>query len=250
MKKYIVFLLLGLIMTSCATREEVVYFENAEELEGMENLLEYEPVIENNDVLRISVSSMNPKVVAPFQMNLNTSPGGSRDPALTGYLVDADGYIQFPVLGRVEVQGKTRSEVEQLLQAKIREYVTDAVVSARIVNFTVSVLGEVRTPGRVNVIDGRITVPQALAQSGDITYNGKRENVLVIREVDGVKSVGRLDMTENDIFKSPFYYLRQNDIVYVEPTYRQVKAAGFITSYTGIISIITSVISLYLIFTK
>ncbi|MGA9591027.1 MAG: sugar transporter, partial [Salegentibacter sp.] len=106
---------------------------------------------------------------------------------------------------------------------------------------------EVGSPGRVQVQDGRISVPQLLAESGDIAYTGKRRNILVIREVDGVKKVGRVDMTDTDLFSNPFYYLKQNDIVYVEPTYKQVKSAGFFTSYTGIISIGTTIISLYLL---
>ena len=251
MKKIFVLLIITVLISSCATREEIVYFQNAESLEGMENLLDYEPVIQTNDVLRINVSSQSEIAVAPFRQNLGNQQsggGGSQNLSLTGYLVDPDGNIQFPILGEVKVAQKTRGEVQELIQKQVRNYVTDGVVDVRIVNFTVSFLGEVN--GRIEVQDGRISVPQAIAQAGGVPYTGKRQNILVIREVNGTKSVGRIDLTKTDIFSSPYYYLKQNDLVYVEPTYRQVKSAGFITSYTGLISIGTTVLSLILLLSR
>ncbi|AVR46881.1 sugar transporter [Christiangramia fulva] len=256
MKKLSGLLLTSILLVSlfsCATRDEVVYFQKAEDINGMKNLLDYEPVIEKNDVLRINVSSRNEEVVKPFQMNLGNQQsggGGGQNLSLTGYLVDPKGYIQFPVLGQVKVAGKTRTELEQDLQEQIRSMVTDAVVSVRIVNFKITVLGEVGSPGRISVDDGRMTLPQLIAEAGDISYSGKRENILVIREVDGVKSMGRVDITSSDVFNNPYYYLRQNDIVYVEPTYKKIKSAGFITSYTGIFSLIGSITGLIFLFSR
>lgn len=255
MRKYPLILIISFFIFSCSTRKEIVYFQDAESLEGYENIMDYEPVIEENDVLRINVSSMNEEVVRPFQNTGSQQGGGAggggggQNLSLTGYLVDPEGNIQFPVLGAVEVAGKTRSEIQSDIQDQVREYVTDAVVDVRIVNFRVTVLGETGA-GRVNVTDGRITIPELLAESGDIAYTGQRENILVIREVNGVKSVGRVDMTQADVFKNPYYYLKQNDVVYVEPTYKQVKSAGLITNYGGIFSLITSAISLYFIFNR
>lgn len=252
MRKYLSLFLLSAFVFSCSTKKEIVYFHDAEQLEGMENVLNYEPVIQPNDVLRINVSSLNEDVVKPFQSktgNQQSSGGGGQSPSLTGYLVDPEGNIQFPVLGEVEVAEKTRSEVQEMLQSKIRNYVTDAVVEVRIVNFSVTVLGEAGSK-RVQVDDGRITMPELIASVGDINYTGKRQNILVIREVNGVKSVGRVDMTTTDLFSSPYYYLKQNDIVYIEPTYKKVKSAGFITSYTGLISIGTTILSLVLLLTR
>ncbi|WP_081210082.1 polysaccharide biosynthesis/export family protein [Salegentibacter sediminis] len=250
MKKYPLLLLIGFLIFSCSTKKEIVYFHDIEELEGYENIMEYEPVIEPNDVLRINVSSINEEVVKPFQPPTQGSQGGGgggQNMSLTGYLVDPEGKIQFPVLGSVEVAGLKRSEVQQKLQGEIRNFVTDAVVDIRIVNFKVTVLGETGAT-RVEVSDGRITVPELIAEVGDISYDGRRQNILVIREKDGVKSYGRVDLTDaNDVFKNPYYYLKQNDIVYVEPTYRAVKSAGFFTSYQGIISLGTTIISMYLL---
>ncbi|SFN74093.1 polysaccharide biosynthesis/export family protein [Salegentibacter flavus] len=250
MEKYPLLLLVSFLIFSCSTKKEIVYFHDIEELEGYENIMDYEPVIEPNDVLRINVSSLNEEVVKPFQPNTQGQQGGAgggQNMSLTGYLVDPDGNIQFPVLGAVEVAGMKRSEVQQELQSKIRDFVTDAVVDVRIVNFKVTVLGETGA-SRVEVSDGRITVPELIAEVGDIGYDGRRQNILVIREKDGVKSYGRVDLTDaNDVFKNPYYYLKQNDIVYVEPTYRAVKSAGFFTSYQGIISLGTTIISMYLL---
>jgi polysaccharide export outer membrane protein len=246
MKKYPVLLLVSFLIFSCSTKKEIVYFHDIEELEGYENIMDYEPVIEPNDVLRINVSSLNEEVVKPFQPNTQQGGGGGgQNMSLTGYLVDPDGNIQFPVLGAVEVAGMKRSEIQKSLQNKIRNFVTDAVVDVRIVNFKVTVLGETGA-SRVEVSDGRITVPELIAEVGDISYDGRRQNILVIRETNGVKSYGRVDLTNaHDVFKNPYYYLKQNDIVYIEPTYRTVKSAGFFTSYQGIISVGTTIISLY-----
>ncbi|MBZ9729053.1 polysaccharide biosynthesis/export family protein [Salegentibacter sp. JZCK2] len=251
-KKLGLFLISAIIVSSCATKDQVVYFDGSENLEGQENLLDYEPVIQKNDVLRITVSSssINEEIVAPFQHPMMRQGGGNiggggQNLSLTGYLVGSNGAIQFPVLGTIEVTGLSRTEIQEMLQLKIREYVKDPVVDVRIVNFSVTVLGEVGSPGRLQITDERITMPELLAMSGDITYNGRRENIKIIREVNGVKTIGYIDMTESDLFESPFYYLKQNDLVYVEPTYRTVKSAGFFSSYQGIISVGTTIISLY-----
>ena len=249
------FLMLSIIVSSCATKDDVVYFHNSESLEGKENLLDYEPKIEANDVLRINVSSssVNEEIVAPFQMNQQggqSGGGGGQNLSLTGYLVSPQGTINFPVLGTVEVEGLSRTAIQDKLQTQISEYVRDPVVDVRIVNFSVTVLGEVGSPGRVQITDGRVTMPELLAMSGDITYNGKRENIKIIREVNGVKTVGYIDMTESDLFDSPFYYLKQNDIVYVEPTYARMKSAGFFGSPGAILGLVSSTLSLIFIFTR
>ncbi len=254
MNKLFGLIILTLILNSCATKEEIVYFyEGKNTLEGQQNLLNYEPIIEKNDVLRINVSSssINEEIVAPFQMKINNQQaggaGGGQNLSLSGYLVSPDGKINFPVLGEIEVEGLTRTEIQKKLESQIEVYVKDPVVDVRIVNFSVTVLGEVGSPGRVSITDGRISMPELIAMSGDITYNGKRENITIIREENGVKKIGQVDMTETDFFSSEFFYLKQNDIVYVEPTYRAVKSAGFFTSYQGIISLGTTIISLYLL---
>ncbi|CAL66949.1 polysaccharide biosynthesis/export family protein [Christiangramia forsetii] len=253
MKKLFGLFVLALFFTSCATKDEIVYFyEGKESLEGQKNLLNYEPKIEKNDVLRINVSSssINEEIVEPFQMKTGgqqSGGGGGQNSSLTGYLVSPDGMINFPVLGEIKVEGLTRTEIQKKLEREIEVYVKDPIVDVRIMNFRVTVLGEVGSPGRVEIQDGRISMPELIAMSGDITYDGRRENITIIREENGIKKIGHLDMTKTNLFQSPYFYLKQNDIVYVEPSYRRVKSAGFFSSYQGIISIGTTLISLYLL---
>lgn len=255
MNKILIIFLTIFIFSSCSTRKEIVYFQGAEKLQGLQTDMEFEPVFEINDILHIKVTSQIPEVAEPFQMTMggraSTGGGGQQNnPALMGYMVDINGNIQFPGLGPVPVAGKSRTELEEFLTREIRNYVTDAVISVRLLNFRVIVLGETGGQTVVPVENERISVPELLATVGGINYTGKRDNILIIREIDGVKTVGRVDMTSTDVFTNPFYYLKQNDIVYVEPTNRQVKSAGWITSYQGIFSLITSSISLYFILTN
>lgn len=259
------------IFTSCSTKEEIVYFQDIESMDGYKHLEQFEPKIEINDVLRIRVFSLDQEVASPFNLYMNSSSGagsiggssggvgtmggggsggGGNNPVLDGYLVDAEGNIQFPVLGKIAVKQMTRGELEDELTERIRNYVKDAVVQVRIVNFKVTVMGEVSNEGVIQIPDERVSIPELLSMAGGITYNGKRENILVMREENGKRSHARVDITEADVFKNPYYFLKQNDIVYVEPTYRQVKSAGFITSYTGLLSLASTVVSLILIFTR
>lgn len=253
MYKYVIVFLGIILLSSCSTRKEIVYFQDIERIQGFDSIRQFQPRIEVNDVLSINVSSLNDEVVEPFKMDMggqSGNRGGSNgNNSLYGYLVDTDGNIQFPVLGEIEVVNRTRGELEEYLTRELREYVTDAVVRVRIMNFKVTVLGETGSQV-IDVPDERISVPQAIALAGDITYDGKRNNILIIRNHNGKLSYGRVDLTSADLFKNPYYFLKQNDIVYVEPTYRKVKSAGFITSWQGIVSIITTAFSLVVLFTR
>lgn len=251
LKKIVFGMFSFLLLTGCATREEVVYFQDIEKFENLQAPENFVPEIEINDVLRIDVSSLHEEVVEPFRLDLSqqNSGGGGGSAVLNGYLVEADGTIEFPVLGEVYVLGMTRNDLEKKMTDALREYVTDVVVRVRIVNFKVTVLGETGSQV-INVADGRISIPQAIAMSGDVSYDGRRENLLVIRQHEDQITYGRVDLTSAELFQNPYYYLKQNDILYVEPTYRRVKSAGFITSWQGIVSMITTAFSLYILFTR
>ena len=252
--KIFLLILSAILVSSCSTRKEIVYFQDYERLPNMTAPEDFVAKIEINDVIRVDVSSMDEELSAPFQLNLNNQSsgggGGNQNAAMTGYLVNSEGNINFPVLGEIHVEGKSREELEKELTAVLREnYLKDAVVRVRIVNFKVTVMGETGS-SVIDVVDERISVPQAIAMSGDITYDGKRDNILVIRQVDGQLAYETLDLTSVDIFQNPYYYLKQNDIVYVEPTYRKVKSAGFITSWQGLVSILTTAFSLFVLFSR
>ena len=178
-------------------------------------------------MISIVVSSRNPELASMFNLPVVSYQAGSEivtsgaQQRLLGYVVDNDGYIDFPVIGRIEVGGMTRWELSESIKGILLDkgYLNDAVVTVEFMNFKVSVLGEVARPGTYSIEGDKVTVLQALSLAGDLTIYGKRENVTVIRELDGKRV---LDLCSVDVFKSPAYNLQQNDIVYVEPS--EIKA--------------------------
>ncbi len=240
-----------LVMSSCATKKEIIYFQDIEELDLQEISQNFEPIIEKNDILYISVSSMNEEVVKPFQRASTAAATATNlNPGLQGYLVGSDGTIQFPVLGAIDVAGKTRKDVQGSLKEQLSAFVTDVVVDVRIMNFKVTVLGEVNNPGVYTIDDERVTLPQALGLAGDLTEDGQRDRVVVIREENGKQRISRIDLTGSDLFSSPFFFLKQNDVVYVEPSLRGVKKSGFIPDIPALLSLATVVLSATILITR
>lgn len=244
-----------LLFFSCAPRKELVYYQNIDRLPTAKSNT-YEVTIQPDDLLLIIVSAEDPEIAAPFNLKSASVGTANKQDLVRGqetmqlYLVDANGTIDFPVLGKLKVGGLTRSAVLQLFQEKIGAYIKNPIVNLRIMNFKVSVQGEVVAPGTYTIDSERITLIEALSKARDLTIYGKRNNILIIREIDGVKSYNRVDITQADFINSPFYYLAQNDVVYVEPNKNRINAAavgpntGVIISVTSLlITIITLIIS-------
>lgn len=240
-------ILFVLLLFSCKSREEVVYYQNIDGLANKEKANSYEIKIQPDDLLMIIVSAEDPETAIPFNLssisvastyNLNAMRGQE---VMQSYLVSADGVIDFPVLGKLKLAGLTRSEVLQLFQDKISKYIKNPIINLRIMNFKVSLQGEVTLPGTYNVASERITLIEALTLAKDLTIYGKRDNILIIRETDGVKSYNRVDITKADFINSPFYYLAQNDVVYVEPNKVRINGAA-VGANTGVIISITSLV--------
>ncbi|HPE83776.1 MAG TPA: polysaccharide biosynthesis/export family protein [Aequorivita sp.] len=251
MNKTAILLLICTSLFSCATKKEILYFQDAENLNLEEIKTTFEPVIEPNDILYITVSSIDEEVVKPFKRTIGSEGSPvTNNIQLQGYLVDSEGNIRFPVLGTLGVMGKTRGTVEQELKTKLSEYITDVVVDVRIINFKVTVIGEVKNPGVFRIQDERITLPEAIAQAGDFSEDGKRKDVTVIREEDGVRKVSKIDYTSSQLFSSPFYFLKQNDIVYVEPSLKGVRKSGFIPDVPALLSLVTVVLSTVILLTR
>tara|TARA_R110002072_G_scaffold192257_1_gene349155 strand:- start:40915 stop:41664 length:750 start_codon:yes stop_codon:yes gene_type:complete len=249
MKKLILIIILASFLASCATKKEILYFQNAEQLNEQETAQYFEPKIEPNDILYISVSALEEKIIKPFQ-KVSGLPTDTRDEQLQGYLVSPNGTIQYPGLGPVEVVGKTRVEVISSLTDMLSEYVKDVVVDVRIINFKITVLGEVAMPGVYTIKDERVTIPQAIGLAGDFTADGKRETVTIIREENGVQTVTKVDFTKTDFFSSPYYFLKQNDIIYVEPSLKGVKKSGFIPDVPALLSVATIILSAVILLTR
>lgn len=209
--KTIITTVLILSLTSCKTSNQVTYFQDLQhQSQGLitEQYINYEAKICPDDQLSIIVSSLEPDAVAAF--NIKT-------PEPTYYLVDSEGCIDFPVLGKLEVAGKTRRELVDFLTEKISSYAKNPIITIQIRNFKVSVLGEVNSPGSINIPSERVSVLDAIGIAGDLTIYGERSNIVIIRDNNGKKEFCRLDLTTSTVFESPFYYLKQNDIIYVEP---------------------------------
>lgn len=212
------------LFSSCASRKEVVYFQNIESIKTMDSLIENNTVIQPNDILKITVTAADPLAVRPYNMlrveNAEASSGGQQ----SGYLVDAEGNIEFPELGRIKVSGFTRKELINTLVDRISVGVKNPIVNVTILNFKITVLGEVAKPNQYAVSGERITLIEALGMAGDLTIMGKRENILIMREADGKKTFERIDITQADFMNSDYYYLKQNDVVYVEPNGAKIQS--------------------------
>ncbi|ESU22167.1 polysaccharide exporter lipoprotein precursor [Flavobacterium enshiense DK69] len=219
------------VMCSCASRKKMAYLQPSE-VKSEKNLKNedinekkekslYEPIIQNDDLLHIIVSAENPEVAAPYNLksvSVNNVTGNTNinQNQLEAYLVDKNGEIEFPQLGKMKLAGLTRLEAVEKIKKQLTDYIQNPTVYISIVNFKVSVLGEVTRPGSHTISSERITLLEALSLSGDLTVYGKRENIMVIREKSGEKTIATVDITKADFIHSPYYYLSQNDVIYVE----------------------------------
>jgi polysaccharide export outer membrane protein len=238
---------LAVLLQSCASRKDLVYYQGIEAMNAKEKSNSYEIKVQPDDLLTIIVSAEDPEIAAPFNLKSVSIVNPSKQDLVRGqetmqlYLVDASGYIEFPVLGKIKVGGLSRTAVLEMLQQKIELYIKNPIINFRITNFKVSVQGEVNLPGTYNVASERITLIEALTMAKDLTIYGKRNNILIIREIDGLKSYNRVDITNGNFINSPFYYLAQNDVLYVEPNKSKINGAA-IGPNTGVIISATSLL--------
>lgn len=230
----------------------MLFFQDIETLTTISQTENEETIIRVDDLLYITITGNTPEVGALFNpiTNLPIAGQAAANNRLQTYIVEQDGSINFPLIGTIQVAEQTRQEVVQKLQEAASIFVKDPVVNLRIINFTISVLGEVTRPGTYTITDERISVLEALGLAGDMTIFGERSTVKVIRETNGVKTYGELDFTSIDIVNSPFYYLQQNDVVLVAPNRAQIQSAAFNRNSTIFISIAGIIISVLTILTR
>ena len=238
-----VFLFFILILSSsCLSLKDIAYFQKADSQYNPSNdLSRYEIYISNNDNLSIRVSTRNQQAADDFN-NTRSDRSNYGNLVWNGYLVDESGNINFPLIGKIHLSGLTKSEAIKLLQEKISTYIDDPVVNIRVINYKVTVTGEVNRPGVHQIDDEKLTIIQALTLSGDLTIHGNRRNILICREIAGQKQFHRVDITSPEIFNSPVYYLQQNDVVYVEPN----RAKAFSSIYDRGFSFVLSITSFLL----
>ena len=245
LKKSIPFFFLVLLF-SCTSKKDIIYYQDIDTLGVQEKSTSYEIKIQPDDLLMIIVSAEDPEIAIPFNLTTSSIPTAERPDAIGQqstqlYLVDVNGIIDFPILGKLKISGLTRTEVLKILQDKIAVFIKNPIINLRIMNFKYSVQGEVTAPGTYSVDSERITLIEALSKAGDLTIYGKRNSILIIREIDGVKSYNRVDITKAGFINSPFYYLAQNDVVYVEPNKSRINAAA-VGPNTGVIISVSSLL--------
>lgn len=249
----LLYLIVLMIFSSCGSRRNMVYLQQ----DSSQFTTAYEqfvPRIQTNDILTIVVTAADPKVTAPFNpvsSMPNSNLTQAADMALRPtYTVDEAGDITLPMLGKVHVEGLTRVEAIEKIRLELGRYIKDPGVNMNFNNFRISVLGEVARPGSFTLSTERITVLEALGMAGDLTIRGVRSNIKLIRESNGQKTVHQLDLTQQNLLNSPYYYLAQNDVLYVEPNKAQINNAKLGANTNIIISIASLLITVISVLTR
>ena len=226
LKQICVMALMAMTAVSCVTQKQMTYLSDAQPESAASINSSFVPqsemVVRSGDALTIFVSALDQEAVTPYNlpMVVYAKPGEqqlSTTPAMQYYIVDEEGNIDFPVLGKLHVAGMRRNEIENYLKKQLETQVLNPLVHVNLVNAKISVMGEVARPGQIALVSGRMTILEALAAAGDLTPYGRRDNVLLTREVDGKVEIARLNLGSKDLFTSPYYYVQQNDVIYVSP---------------------------------
>ena len=248
-------MVLTVLLASCVTPKDIIYFQDAGNYSLYNNVESYEVRIHHDDLLAIMVNSQSSEAALPFNLPIaNYYVGGDSygQQRLLGYLVDSNGDIDFPVLGKLHVEGLMRNELRELIKTKLIEegQLKDPIVTVNFLNFKISVQGEVNRPGTFFIQGERITLLEALSMAGDLTIYGRRDRVAVIRETSGKRSILYHNLSSTEIFQSPCYYLQQNDNVYVEPNKRRVQQSNINQNnsaavWLSIVSVLLTTISLF-----
>ena len=263
-KKSIAILMAAITLASCQSYKKVPYLQSYESLtdksykeivinEVNQQDTLYDARIQPKDLLNITINTTDPQAAAPFNLTMQTynniaqsNASTTSQPALQQYLVDNAGEIDFPVIGRLQVGGLTKNAAENLIREQLRPYLKEIpIVTVRMSNYKISVLGEVNSPGTFTINNEKVNIFEALAMAGDMTIYGIRNNVKLIREgCNGQRNVISLNLNEQNILHSPYYYMQQNDILYIAPNKTKAKSASVSNSTTIWVSVITSLVSL------
>lgn len=262
---FFIFLVLSILIlfTNCSSQKKVAYFRTVDAT-TTDSINKYfntihEAKICSGDMLSITISALDPIAAAPFNLPFvgYSSPNSevvSSTPSLQSYLVDINGNVTMPVIGQVKLVGLTKSQAIAEIQGKLSPYLQNAIVTIKFLNYKITVIGEVLRPGQYTIDNERVTVLDALGLAGDMTIYGKRNNVLLIRENNGIPGFVRLNMNSDELFKSPYYYLQQNDVLYVEPNSTRIVNAQnvplYLQSITTAATLATTITTIILLYQK
>jgi polysaccharide export outer membrane protein len=252
-KSIVMAIFLAVLLQSCSSKKDILYFQDAANYASL--AVEYgTTVIQTNDILSIRVGALVPETAIPY--NVQTLGNGAAVPnieilKLQGYLVSTEGTIVFPVLGTISVVKQSISELELQLKTLLEQggHLVNPSVSIRILNAKVTILGEVNSPGTYTYSEQYLTLPQALGYAGDLTINGKRNDILLIREIDGVRTMTQLDLTTANWMNDPKYSIKQNDVLVVNPSNPKVKTAGYIGNTGTLLTVFSLVLSSIILLT-
>lgn len=246
--------LIAVGITSCSAPKNITYFKDIPDSVRQTEIQQATystPLIQSDDILQVTIQTLDPAATALLNQSTGAAPVGNNQTAapavspVSGYLVDKDGYVVLPLIGKVMVQGKTTDSAREEIKTKAAAYYKDPVVNVRFANFKVTVLGEVNKPSTYVMPNEKVTLLDALGAAGDLTIYGKRENVLLIRNKEGKKEFVRFNLNQSNLFASPYFYLHQGDVVYVEPNKAKVASTDF--TQVKRISIMASVLSLLIV---
>ena len=257
-KKTFLYLLIAIpfLLGSCAMNKKIPYFRGLESTDSVVGVSQHEARICPDDMLSITVSGIDPEAVAPFNLPVVAylSPNSDKlyqTPTFQPYLVDVNGFINFPVLGKVKIGGLKKSEAHTHLKSLLDVYLKDPIITMQFMNYKITVLGEVSRPGSYTINNERISLMEALGLGGDMTVFGRRDNVLLIRENSGgSKAFVRIDLNSTELLSSPYYYLQQNDVLYVEPNKTRLSSAAsvnvslYLSALSTLASMVTVIVAL------
>lgn len=249
-KSFLYSLILIVLVASCASKKDVYYFQDIDRT-AVENSFKFLN-IQPGDILDIQIKALNPESVLIFQRQatLGLQQQQVQNRTIDGYLVGEDGSIILPIVGAIDTANKSTQALAQIIQEALEPYINNPTVNIRLLNFRISVLGEVNNPGTFTVLEERLSLPQALGLAGDLTINGDRNHLLLIRNEAGKKTNKVIDLTKTDFLQSPFYFLKQNDIIYVRPNNARVKSSGLVGNAGTLVSILSLAVSLFIVITR
>ncbi|MGB0186327.1 MAG: polysaccharide biosynthesis/export family protein [Flavobacteriaceae bacterium] len=248
--RFIYLFLVSLILTSCATKKDLYYLQDIDQL-SIKNDFEFLS-IQPGDILDIQIKALNPESVLVFQRQSALTPqqGQLQNRVIDGYLVGEDGTISLPLIGSINTTNKNTQTLALDLQEKLSPYIKSPSVNIRLLNFRVSILGEVNKPGTFTVLEERISVLQALGLAGDLSINGNRNNITLVRSENGKTEHYTIDLTKSDFMQSPYFFLKQNDIIYVQPNTARVKSSGLVGNTSTLTSVLSLALSLIIVLTR
>ena len=252
MKYFYFSVILVFLFTSCSTKNQIIYLKNIEKQEANSwvDFSNIKDIIEPGDILKIEVRTVIPEASVPYNKTIATTFQNNLELLkLEGYLVDDQMSINFPVLGRVSVKNLDEEQLEKKIKKLLEEgnHLTNPTISIRRINNKVTVLGEVRNPGTFSYLEKNLNILQALGYAGDLTIDGKRKDITLIRELNGTRKAYNVELTKSEFLNSPLYNLKNNDILIINPSFNKVKSAGFIGSPASIATIASLLLNITLL---